>query len=155
MSQGTAADGGESVPAEHGTPANAAWAKAAIPLSPQDTFTFLADIERLFRLNPHLDISGWHEAPGAARRHGGVLALCVLLQELLDVVREGVARRGVVEPVVALHAGPQFGHDQAVDHRSVAGPGYFVGKRFGKCRALGAMMAQQQDRGRLHPVTCR
>lgn len=68
MSQGAAAVGGESASAEHGAPANAAWAKAALPLSPQGTFTFLADIERLFRLNPHLDISAWHEEPGTPRR---------------------------------------------------------------------------------------
>ena len=68
MKLGGATADGESDSAEQPAPGNAAWAKADIPLSPQDTFLFLSDIERLFRLNPHLDISGWHEQPGTPRR---------------------------------------------------------------------------------------
>ncbi|MBI3525415.1 MAG: hypothetical protein HY066_13010 [Betaproteobacteria bacterium] len=41
------------------TPENAAWAIAQISLPPHQVFSFLADVERLFRLNPHLEISDW------------------------------------------------------------------------------------------------
>ena len=43
--------------------ANAAWATAQIPLPAQELLAFLADIERLFRLNPHLEISDWLAQP--------------------------------------------------------------------------------------------
>lgn len=39
---------------------NAAWASAEIPWSGSSLLEFLADIERLIRLNPHLDIEEWH-----------------------------------------------------------------------------------------------
>lgn len=47
------------------TPANAAWAAVQIPLPPHKLFFFLSNIERLFRLNPHLEIAEWREEPDA------------------------------------------------------------------------------------------
>ena len=67
MNAGAATAGGASTSVESPGRENAAWARAEIPLPPQDVCAFLADIERLFRLNPHLDISGWCAEPGAPR----------------------------------------------------------------------------------------
>jgi len=39
-------------------------AETDIPLAADDLFAFIADIERLFRLNPHLEIETWQAAPG-------------------------------------------------------------------------------------------
>lgn len=39
--------------------ADAAWASLELPLTAQQLLEFLADIERLFRLNPHLEITAW------------------------------------------------------------------------------------------------
>jgi len=43
---------------------NAAWAKVAIPLPARQLSAFLSNVERLFRLNPHLEIETWYEEPG-------------------------------------------------------------------------------------------
>lgn len=40
-------------------PENAAWASAEVALPPQRLYDFLSDTERLFRLNPHLEIEAW------------------------------------------------------------------------------------------------
>lgn len=40
---------------------NAAWVEAEIPLPPAALLAFLADHERLWRLNPWLAIESWHE----------------------------------------------------------------------------------------------
>ncbi len=55
----------ETAPKAGQTPENAAWATARIPLPPHQLFAFLSDIERLFRLNPHLEIADWREEPDA------------------------------------------------------------------------------------------
>jgi len=67
MNPGGAPAGGESITAHQPSPQDAAWAKADIPLSPQDSFIFLSDVERLFRLNPHLEISDWRQDPAMPR----------------------------------------------------------------------------------------
>lgn len=67
MNSGGAAAGSDSITMEDPGPENAAWVKAEIPLSAQDGFLFLLDVERLFRLNPHLVISDWHQEPGVRR----------------------------------------------------------------------------------------
>jgi hypothetical protein len=41
-------------------PEDAAWASVEIPLPPRPLFDFLSNAERLFRLNPHLEIGAWH-----------------------------------------------------------------------------------------------
>lgn len=55
----------ETAPVAGQAPENAAWAAARIPLPPHKLFAFLLDIERLLRLNPHLEIADWREEPGA------------------------------------------------------------------------------------------
>lgn len=67
MSFGGTTAGIEARGLAHPVPENAAWARVDIPLSAKDTFTFLEDTERLFRLNPHLEISEWHEQRGMLR----------------------------------------------------------------------------------------
>lgn len=49
----------ETIPASSPAHENAAWAVAQIPLPPRQLFEFLAGIERLFRLNPYLEIADW------------------------------------------------------------------------------------------------
>lgn len=43
---------------------NAAWVTVEAPLAPADAFEFATRLERLFRLNPHLQIEAWIEEPG-------------------------------------------------------------------------------------------
>jgi hypothetical protein len=44
---------------------DAAWISVDLPFPTGEVFTFLQKIERLFRLNPHLEIKSWQEeAPG-------------------------------------------------------------------------------------------
>lgn len=59
-------DPGEATRPSAPVPDNAAWASVEIPLSPQSLFDFLSNTERLFRLNPHLDIETWHRQPDQA-----------------------------------------------------------------------------------------
>ena len=47
-------------------PENAAWASAELPLPQQPLFDFLSNTERLFRLNPHLEIDAWNQQPNQA-----------------------------------------------------------------------------------------
>jgi len=49
--------------------ANTAWVTIAIPASPPQLFEFLQNTERLFRLNPYLDIKQWKEMDGGKRFH--------------------------------------------------------------------------------------
>lgn len=65
MSGGPTNASQETAPEAGQAPENAAWAAARIPLPPHQLFAFLSDIERLFRLNPHLEIADWREEPGA------------------------------------------------------------------------------------------
>lgn len=39
-------------------------AETDVPLVADDLFAFISDIERLFRLNPHLEIETWQAVPG-------------------------------------------------------------------------------------------
>lgn len=41
---------------------NSAWVTLEIPVPPAELFVFLQNIERLFRLNPYLDIKQWTES---------------------------------------------------------------------------------------------
>ena len=43
---------------------NAAWVTVEVPLAPADAFEFATRLERLFRLNPHLQVEDWGEEPG-------------------------------------------------------------------------------------------
>lgn len=43
---------------------NAAWVTVDLPLAPLEVFDFATGLERLFRLNPYLQIEEWSEAPG-------------------------------------------------------------------------------------------
>jgi hypothetical protein len=43
---------------------NAAWVTVEVPLAPAEAFDFATRLERLFRLNPYLQIEGWSEEPG-------------------------------------------------------------------------------------------
>ena len=47
-------------------PENAAWASVEIPLPTHALYVFLSNIERLFRLNPHLEILAWQQQPDQA-----------------------------------------------------------------------------------------
>lgn len=47
-------------------PDNSAWASVPLPLPARQLSEFLADFERLFRLNPHLEIEAWRQEPGHA-----------------------------------------------------------------------------------------
>ena len=49
--------------------ANTAWVAIAIPVPPHQLFDFLQNTERLFRLNPYLDIKKWTGVAGAKRFH--------------------------------------------------------------------------------------
>lgn len=46
---------------------NSAWVTLEIPASPAELFVFLQNIERLFRLNPYLDIKQWQESAAGRR----------------------------------------------------------------------------------------
>ncbi|MDP2794874.1 MAG: hypothetical protein Q8O25_12495 [Sulfurisoma sp.] len=46
---------------------DSARAETEVPLSPAALLEFLRDSERLFRLNPHLEIEAWQPAPGGFR----------------------------------------------------------------------------------------
>lgn len=48
---------------------NTAWVTIEIPLSPDRLFDFLQNTERLFRLNPYLDIRKWEEISTAKQFH--------------------------------------------------------------------------------------
>ena len=63
MSAGDSGDAGRSTVS---APDNAAWASLEIPLSKRSLFDFLSNPERLFRLNPHLEIEGWQRLPDQA-----------------------------------------------------------------------------------------
>jgi hypothetical protein len=43
---------------------NAAWVTVEVPLPPPRAFEFATRLERLLRLNPHLQIEAWTEEPG-------------------------------------------------------------------------------------------
>lgn len=43
---------------------NAAWVTVDLPLAPPEVFEFATGLERLFRLNPYLQIEQWSEEPG-------------------------------------------------------------------------------------------
>lgn len=44
---------------------DSAWISVDLPLSPGEVYAFIQKIERLFRLNPHLEIKSWQEdTPG-------------------------------------------------------------------------------------------
>lgn len=45
---------------------NSAWASVPLPLPARQLSEFLADFERLFRLNPHLEIEAWRRESGPA-----------------------------------------------------------------------------------------
>jgi hypothetical protein len=60
---------GETEEAAVPTPENAAWAAVQIPLPGQQLLVFLSDIERLFRLNPHLEIAAWRKEPQGPGTH--------------------------------------------------------------------------------------
>lgn len=64
MNAGGVAAGAAPGSTEFSAQDNAAWAKANIALSTENGWIFLADVERLFRLNPHLDITDWREEAG-------------------------------------------------------------------------------------------
>lgn len=51
------------------TPDNSAWVTIEIPAPPAEVFVFLQNIERLFRLNPYLDIKRWQEVEAGRRFH--------------------------------------------------------------------------------------
>lgn len=55
---------GEGAGSSAQVPENAAWASVEIPLPPQALFAFLSDAERLFRLNPYLEIEAWRRQSG-------------------------------------------------------------------------------------------
>lgn len=67
MSRGGAAAGTATASTELPAADNAAWAKTDIALSAEDVWIFLNDVERLFHLNPHLDIACWCEEAGPIR----------------------------------------------------------------------------------------
>lgn len=48
---------------------NTAWVSIAIPVSPDRLFNFLQNTERLFRLNPYLDIHQWEALAGGKQFH--------------------------------------------------------------------------------------
>ncbi len=48
---------------------NSAWVTLEIPASPAELFVFLQNIERLFHLNPYLDIKQWVESEAGRRFH--------------------------------------------------------------------------------------
>jgi hypothetical protein len=49
------------------TVTDSARAETALPLPPNALADFIADSERLFRLNPHLEIKAWQPVPGGFR----------------------------------------------------------------------------------------
>lgn len=46
------------------TEENAAWVTVEVPVAPAEAFEFATGLERLLRLNPHLQIEDWSEEPG-------------------------------------------------------------------------------------------
>ena len=59
--------GGQPIPDE--TQKNTAWVSIEIPVSPGKLFAFLQNTERLFRLNPYLDIHQWEALAGGKQFH--------------------------------------------------------------------------------------
>lgn len=43
---------------------NTAWVSVEIPAPPAEVLDFCRDVGRLLRLNPHLELRAWYEAPG-------------------------------------------------------------------------------------------
>ncbi len=97
MNPGGTPAGGASNTTQHSGAQDAAWARADIPLSAQETFAFLADIERLFRLNPLLEISSWQQQTGI----NGACRLEALNESNGCAYAVGIAITGVI-------------HDQAI-----------------------------------------
>lgn len=48
----------------HAAADNAAWVTVEVPLAPAHAFEFVTRLERLLRLNPHLQVEAWSEEPG-------------------------------------------------------------------------------------------
>lgn len=65
---------------------DAAWVTVETPLSPAQLFEFIADAERLFRLNPYLEVHAWQSAQRAVIE-GGRIRL-KYLNEMNGVKRE-------------------------------------------------------------------
>ena len=59
--------GGQPIPDE--VQKNTAWVSIEIPVSPGKLFAFLQNTERLFRLNPYLDIHQWEALAGGKQFH--------------------------------------------------------------------------------------
>lgn len=81
-------------PGDAALPDSAAWAQAEIPLPPPALFDFLADVERLFRLNPYLDIQSWESAPQGGFRLRAANEANGCRYEVtarLEVLRQGAA----------------------------------------------------------------
>lgn len=59
----------QAIPATTEAQKNTAWVSIAIPVSPDRLFDFLRNTERLFRLNPYLDIHQWEALAGGKQFH--------------------------------------------------------------------------------------
>jgi len=60
---------GESRPAAAAAPGeDAAWVVVELPVAPDAALAFVGDVQRLFRLNPYLEILSWETVPGRESR---------------------------------------------------------------------------------------
>jgi len=59
---------GDSVPSVAAGPEeDAAWVVVELPLAPAAALAFIRDVQRLFRLNPYLEIQSWETVSGSGR----------------------------------------------------------------------------------------
>jgi hypothetical protein len=86
--------------AEGQPPENAAWASVAMPMSCAVLADFLVDVERLFRLNPYLEIESWQagQGPFVAGKRYRLVALNEMngLRQDLEMTLEAVEPWGYV-----------------------------------------------------------
>ena len=105
-------------------PTDAAWVAIEVPIAPEKLRAFCRDLERLYRINPYLEIRAWKPAP-----HGAVTAFrnlsngreyalelrvgdktyqltqmeSDLLAYLVRNAGKAVSRKAILEDVWALH----------------------------------------------------
>jgi len=87
-------DPGSSAPDQH----DLARAETLLPLSPAELLAFVADSERLFRLNPHLEIEGWQPWTSGGNRAGRGGGTPALDRVGLDLSSSSIGHHGWPSP---------------------------------------------------------
>lgn len=91
---------------------DSAWVSVEVPLSSGEVYAFFQNIERLFRLNPHLEIKSWQEdMPG--KIYPGKQIRVESLNEMNGMQQNIMMRVGKVQPDGALSLSYGSGLKQA------------------------------------------